>query len=461
MPGKSKIIEIKSRRKFSINIGVIIFLMIFIYVVANVIIYLRKDTLTIYTVPESTISEKFSGKAIALREESLEESEYDGYISYYIGAGEKVKNGGLVYSADETGKVNEYVKEMVNEEDTLNQSEYSKMEDEIYQYKKEATDTTFGEIYLLKYDLENTASEIGSSILKENMDEIQKKLGAKCFQKGYSKSSGIVTFIKDGYEYMTAKLITEKSFDLSEYEQTELKIDEKVKKGDYIYRIVKNNEWQLVLPLSTENYEKMKDTKTFDLLIKKDNLLISSQGINFMEKNGKTYLVISLNSYMVRYVNDRFLDVEIQLNSEEGLKIPNTALVEKEYYRVPLKYKQSTSTSSSKFLVNSADGKSEKQTITLSIGTEDEDYCYIPVNEVKQGTILALADEKDTYLLEKKIKLKGVYCVNKGYASFKPVTIKKENTEYSIVQNNMTGSISAYDRIVLNSDTIKENQLIY
>lgn len=461
MPGKSKIIKLKSRRKFSVNIGVIIFLMIFIYVVANVFIYLRKDTLTIYRVPESEISEKFSGKAIAIREESLVESEYDGYISYYVGAGERIKSGGLVYSADETGKVNEYVKEMVNEEDALNQLEYSKMEDEIYQYKKEATDTTFGDIYLLKYDLENTASEIGSSILKENMDELQQKLGAKCFQKGYSKSSGIVTFIRDGYEYMTAKLINEKSFDLGEYEQTELKTDKKVKKGDYIYRIVKNNEWQLVLPLSTENYEKMKDNKTFNLLIKKDNLLIPSQKTNFMEKNGKAYLVISLSSYMVRYVNDRFLDVEIQLNSQEGLKIPNTALVEKEYYRVPLKYKQSTSTSSSKFLANSADGKSKKQEITLSIGTEDEDYCYIPADEVKQGTILALADGDDTYLLEKKTKLKGVYCVNRGYASFKPVTIKKENTEYCIVDNNMTGSISAYDRIVLNSDTIKENQLIY
>lgn len=461
MPGKSKIIKLKSRRKFSVNIGVIIFLMIFIYVVANVFIYLRKDTLTIYRVPESEISEKFSGKAIAIREESLVESEYDGYISYYVGAGERIKSGGLVYSADETGKVNEYVKEMVDEEDALNQLEYSKMEDEIYQYKKEATDTTFGDIYLLKYDLENTASEIGSSILKENMDELQQKLGAKCFQKGYSKSSGIVTFIRDGYEYMTAKLINEKSFDLGEYEQTELKTDKKVKKGDYIYRIVKNNEWQLVLPLSTENYEKMKENKTFNLLIKKDNLLIPSQKTSFMEKNGKAYLVISLSSYMVRYVNDRFLDVEIQLNSQEGLKIPNTALVEKEYYRVPLKYKQSTSTSSSKFLANSADGKSKKQEITLSIGTEDEDYCYIPADEVKQGTILALADGDDTYLLEKKTKLKGVYCVNRGYANFKPVTIKKENTEYCIVDNNMTGSISAYDRIVLNSDTIEENQLIY
>lgn len=461
MPEKSNIVEIKSRRRFSVNVGVIIFLMIFIYVVANVIIYLGKDTLTIYRVPESKISEKFSGKAIAIREETLVESDYDGYISYYVGAGERIKNGGLVYSADETGKVNEYVKKMVDEEDTLNQLEYSKMEDEIYQYKKKATDTTFGDIYLLKYDLENTASEIGSSILKENMSDIQKKLGEKCFQKGYSKSSGIVTFIQDGYEYMTSKLINEKSFDLGKYEQKELKTDKKVKKGDYIYRIVKNNDWQLVLPLSVENYEKMKDTKTFDLLIKKDNLLISSQRTHFMEKNGKTYLVIYLSSYIVRYVNDRFLDVEIQLNSEEGLKIPNTALVEKEYYRVPLKYKQSSSTTSSKFLVNPVDEKTKTETITLSIGTEDEDYCYIPANEVKKGTILTLEDGKSTYLLEKKTKLKGVYCVNRGYASFKPVKVKKENTEYSIVERNMTGSIAAYDRIVLNSDTIEENQLIY
>lgn len=462
MPKRDKVVEIKLKRKFSINIGVIIFLMIFIYVLANVIIYLGKDTLTIYRVPESKISEKFSGTAIAIREETLVESDYDGYVSYYVGAGERVKSGGLVYSVDETGKVNKYVKEMVDKEETLNQLEYSKMEDEIYQYKKEASDVKFGDIYFLKYDLENTASEIGSSILKENMGELQQKLGEKCFQKGYSKSSGVVTYIKDGYEYMTEKLITEKSFDLSKYEQTELKTEGKVKKGDYIYRIVKNNEWQLVIPLSAENYQKMKENKKFDLLIKKDGLFIPSQTINFMQKNGKAYLVVSLTSYMVRYVNDRFLDVEIQLNSEEGLKIPNTALVEKEYYKVPLKFKQNkNNTSSSKFLANPVDSKSKQKTITLSIGMEDEDYCYIPTNEVKQGTILALSDNEDTYLLNKKTKLNGVYCVNKGYANFKPVSIKKKNTEYCIVKNNMTGSIAAYDRIVLNSDTIKENQLIY
>ncbi len=462
MPKKDKVVEIKARKRFSINIGVIIFLMIFIYVAANIIIYLRKDTLTIYQVPESKISEKFSANALAVREESLVESDYDGYVSYYVGAGEKVKNGGLVYTVDETGKVNEYVKEMVAKENTLNQSEYSKMEDEIYQYKKEASDAKFNDIYFLKYNLENTASEIGSSILKENMEEIAQSLGANCFQKGYSKSSGIITYIRDGYEYMTAKLVTEKSFDLSKYEQAELKTEKKVKKGDYIYRIVKNNEWQLVIPLSTENYEKLKENKNFDLLIKKDGLLIPSLKANFMEKNEKQYLVIDLTSYMIRYINDRFLDVEIQLKSEEGLKVPKTSLVEKEYYKIPLKFKQdASSTSSAKFLATPLDDKAKKKTITLSIGMEDEDYCYVPASEVKEGTILALAKSDETYLLEKKTKLKGVYCVNKGYASFRPIIVKKENSDYCIIKNNMTGSIAAYDRIVLNSNTIEEDQIIY
>ncbi len=462
MPKKDKVVEIKARKKFSINIGVVIFLMIFIYVAANIIIYLKKDTLTIYRVLESKISEKFSANALAVREESLVESDYDGYISYYVGSGEKVKNGGLVYTADETGKVNEYVKEMVAKESTLNQAEYSKMEDEIYQYKKEASDTKFGDIYFLKYDLENTASEIGSSILKENMGELQQKLGAKCFQKGYSKSSGIITYIQDGYEYMTAKLVTEKSFDLSKYEQKELKTEKKVKKGDYIYRIVKNNEWQLVIPLTAQKYEKLRESKNFDLLIKKDGLFLPSQKANFIEKNDKKYLVVNLTSYMIRYINDRFLDVEIQLKSEEGLKVPKTSLTEKEYYKVPLKFKQEkNNTSSSKFLVTPLDDKEKKKTITLSIGMEDEDYCYIPASEVKEGTILALSKSDETYLLEKKTKLKGVYCVNKGYANFRPIMIKKENADYCIIKNNMTGSITAYDRIVLNSNTIKENQIIY
>ena len=38
---------------------------------------------------------------------------------------------------------------------------------------------------------------------------------------------------------------------------------------------------------------------------------------------------------MVRYAKDRYAEVELLLSEETGLKIPNSAITEKEFYTVP------------------------------------------------------------------------------------------------------------------------------
>ena len=37
---------------------------------------------------------------------------------------------------------------------------------------------------------------------------------------------------------------------------------------------------------------------------------------------------------MVTFVSDRFLDIELILNDETGLKIPNSSIVEKEFFLI-------------------------------------------------------------------------------------------------------------------------------
>ena len=53
------------------------------------------------------------------------------------------------------------------------------------------------------------------------------------------------------------------------------------------------------------------------------------------EKEGSTYLILTLRSGMVRYAKDRYAEVELLLSEETGLKIPNSAITEKEFYTVP------------------------------------------------------------------------------------------------------------------------------
>lgn len=41
---------------------------------------------------------------------------------------------------------------------------------------------------------------------------------------------------------------------------------------------------------------------------------------------------------MIRYASDRYLDIEILIENAQGLKIPKSAVVEKDCYEVPTEY---------------------------------------------------------------------------------------------------------------------------
>ena len=57
--------------------------------------------------------------------------------------------------------------------------------------------------------------------------------------------------------------------------------------------------------------------------------------------------------------------------------------------------------------------------------------------------------------------LTGVYNINKGYADFKEIQILAQNDEYAIVKSNTTYGLSADDRIVLDAETVNDDELIY
>ena len=63
-----------------------------------------------------------------------------------------------------------------------------------------------------------------------------------------------------------------------------------------------------------------------------------------------------------------------------------------------------------------------------------------------------------TWLLS--ITLIGVYNINKGFADFKEITILYSNDEYSIVKSNPNYGLLEYDYIVLDAESINEDDFI-
>ena len=72
-----------------------------------------------------------------------------------------------------------------------------------------------------------------------------------------------------------------------------------------------------------------------------------------------------------------------------------------------------------------------------------------------------MPDSSKKYTVGPVDKLKGVYCINTGYTSFKLIDIIDQNNEYYIVKKGISHGISTYDRILLDAYNYSDNQMIY
>ena len=185
----------QQKRRIRWNIGMIVFLVIFIYVMINIISYFTKEKLTVYRVTKDEMTTTFSLTGIALRDESLLKASQNGYITYYVEEGKRVKKKGTLYILDKDGKVQETFADQAQalrgKGETLDNEEVQKKISEFYSIY---SDSQFSDVYDLKYDLKNTILNLSEDSIQEVIDAVSKKLGEDAFSTETSPASGAVAF---------------------------------------------------------------------------------------------------------------------------------------------------------------------------------------------------------------------------------------------------------------------------
>ena len=182
------------------------------------------------------------------------------------------------------------------------------------------------------------------------------------------------------------------------------------------------------------------------------------------------YVQITFTSGMIRYCNDRFLDVELVTNTRSGLKIPISAIVTKEFYTIPSSF-QTVSGENSEvgFLKEITDENGETTTTfvasTLYEEVTDEDtgesVYYVDMNDFQEGDVLIQPDSNARYTVGATGTLEGVYCINRGYAVFRKIVIIDQNEEFCIVESGTSYGIAQYDYIVEDGTQVNENEILY
>lgn len=57
-----------------------------------------------------------------------------------------------------------------------------------------------------------------------------------------------------------------------------------------------------------------------------------------LERDGNFYGVLTFDNSMIRYASERFLNIELILEDECGLKIPKSSVVEEQFFVIPHDY---------------------------------------------------------------------------------------------------------------------------
>lgn len=455
---------VKYKKPFSINIGVLIFVIIFIYLVFNVFSYLTTTHISVYEVQQGTMAENNVYNGLILRSEQVYRSDYSGALDFYVKEASKVSKNNLIYSVDENGDVSRMIEEAGKDVSVLDAESLSEIKDSISDFQTTYQGQNFYNVYSFKENLDSALDEaLNLTALNSLSDYAASAASNHTFHQITADSPGIIVFYTDGYEDVTADNFTADMFYEAEYTRTSSKKSSTIHTGDPVYKLITSEIWNIVIPIDETLANDLADDDTIQIRFVKDDKKVYVT-YTITQKEGTHYLILTLKNSMVRYAKDRYVEVELLRTEETGLKIPNSAITEKEFYTVPKKYFLKGGDSDKEgLLIERTDNKGKTLTefVAPTIYYETEDTYYIDSEDVSVNDKILKSDSSETYRIgTDTAKLKGVYNINKGYAVFKQINILYQNKEYAIVETGTTYGIALYDHIALDGTKVNENELI-
>ena len=473
---------VKYKKPF--NIANLFFGAILVYMVIYLYMFLTSVHVSGYEVIAGSLATDKQFTGLALRTEEIFYASTAGYVDYYSAEGAKVSNSTIVYSVDESGRMSEYLQEHTGDVN-LSADDYVSLKSEISSFGNGYDSSDFSEVYDFHDKMNGNILEISNEVLLNQMELLAGEQSLT-FQRVYAAKSGIVGYHIDGYETVTPDTITPEMFDERNYESENLRSADLISAGDPVYKLITEEKWSVIVPMTAEQIEEIayqeisdadgnvtkKQRSVMEVKFLKDNTT-SWAYLSIINKNGEQYLQLDFNNSMVRFSSDRYLDMQFLIQDTSGLKIPTSAITTKEFFVIPEEYIMKGGEDGKEgFLVEAfnEDGHATQKFVSPTFYSKTGGMVYIDPNQgsftsnetyIKLGDRIIAPNSNDLYQVGKTDVLEGVYCINQGYTQFKKIKVLYSNEEYVIVEEGTAFGLVNYDRIVLNADAVKEDQVIY
>ena len=459
---KKKSISIKKyKNKREMNLGIFLFAIVFLYLVITIISYFTSDTVSAYEVREGSIVRDNSYTGLVIRNETVVNAEEDGYVNFYQSENSKVKKGTRIYVLTPE-ELNTSDVSAGSSQTVINDETQSGIVLQVQNFNENYSNTDFSSAYLLKDEITASLQNELSQTRTEHLDAAVAESGQTAVTSSAARD-GIVAYTIDGLEELTKDSFTEADFDRTDYESATVSDQMKISTGEPVYKLITDEDWSVIVRLEDDTARELmeKETTTLKVRIDKDSETLNA-AFSVIERDGNYYGCLDFDNSMIRYAEDRYLNIELILEDETGLKIPKTAVVQEEFFVIPREYLTTGGNSSaSGVLKMDENGNAVFQEVDIYNISEEEDEVYLSKEDVSAGDVLIRPESSDTYTVGDTKTLEGVYNINRGYAVFRKVTVLCENDDYCIVQEGEDYGLYNYDHIVQNGASVEPDEVVY
>lgn len=460
----TKIIKLNGRSGRTMNrIEFVIFGGILVYAIAMVIIYFQASSINGYEITMGSLFVSKTYTGLAIRTEEIIPSDYSGYINFFAREGERISTRDKIYSIDESGKLADLIDNKQLESAAYTEQDLKALKQDIILFNRSFDKNDFQSVYDFKYDLTGSILKMSNDIMFKSMEDLNKGSLVGLVNLCNTGKSGYVVFNTDGYENLSLDQLTDDMFDQTKYEKNNIINNQFINIGDPACKIITSEDWSIVIPVDKEREEQF----SFDDYMKVKfvkNQNSSWAYVTKYESNGKNYAVLTFNNSCVTFCNDRYVDVELIINDEKGLKIPNTAIVEKDFLVISKDYVTRGGENGNYGVskeVYDENGKVSYQFVDVNIYSATDEEYYIDGAGIELGDFIRKPETMDGMRITDSRSLIGVYNMNKGFADFKQINILYHNDEYSIISPTTNYGLTVYDRIVLDASSVNTNDFIY
>lgn len=207
---------VRYRKPLNINVGMIIFAMIFVYLSFSVYTYLRRDHVQFYEVVEGSIVNNKEYNGILFRDETVENAPQTGYVNYYVREGKRAGAGSRVYSLDETGELGKFLEENQSSGVSLSAENLADLKKQLSSFCLSYNDQRFESVYDAKYSLQASVAEYMNFNALGDMDAQLQAQGIN-YKQISTPQPGIISYVTDSFEGVAPEEVTADSFDRSQY----------------------------------------------------------------------------------------------------------------------------------------------------------------------------------------------------------------------------------------------------